>query len=104
MTASIQVLSVHQHTGRNTKRIQFCFTLQFAICHQRAAESDSTNVGADVRDNLSEVGRRVGGEVGVLDHILGHAGEHSSQTHQAVEGSHQLWQVSDLDSLSNGQA
>lgn len=104
MTASIQVLSVLQHTEWNTKRIQLCFTLQFAICHQRAAESDSANVSADVRNNLGEVGRRVGGEVGVLDNIFGHAGEHSSQTHQAVEGSHQLWQVSDLDSLSDGQA
>lgn len=65
-------------------------TLQFAICHQRATESDSTNEGAEVRDYLGEVGCRVCGEVGVLDHVFGDTGDHGSQPHQAVEGSHQL--------------
>lgn len=79
-------------------------TLQFSIRHQRAAEGDSTNVGAQVCDDLGEVGRRVGGKMGVLHHVLGHAGQHGSQAHQAVEGSHQLRQVGDLDPLSDGQA
>lgn len=49
-------------------------TLQFAICHQRAAESDSTDVGAEVRHYLGEVGSRVCGEVRVLNHVFGHTG------------------------------
>lgn len=81
-----------------------CFTLQFAVCHQRATESDSTDEGAEVRHYLGEVGCRVGGEMRVLDHVFSHTGEHGSQSYQAVEGSHQLGQVSDLDLLSNGQA
>lgn len=80
-----------------------CFTLQFAIRHQWSTESDSTDVGADVGDDLGEVGRGVCGKVGVLHHVLGHAGEHGSQAHQAVEGCHQLGQVCDLDPLSDGQ-
>lgn len=79
-------------------------TLQFAVRHQRAAESDSSNVGANVSHNLGEIRRGVSGEVRVLDHVFGHTGEHGSQTHQAVEGSHQLRQVCDLDPLSNSQA
>lgn len=79
-------------------------TVQFAICHQRATEGDCTDEGAEVRDYLGEVGGRVCGEVGVLDHVLCHAGEHGSQTHQAVEGRHQLGQLRDLDLLSNDQA
>ena len=78
--------------------------MQFAVCHQRATESDSTNIRSQVSHDLGEVGCRVGGEVGVLDHVLGHTGEHSGQAHQAVEGSHQLGQVSDLDLLSDSQA
>lgn len=78
--------------------------MQFAVCHQRATESDSTDIGPQVSHDLGEVGCRVGGEVGVLDHVLGHTGEHGSQAHQAVEGSHQLGQVSDLDLLSDSQA
>lgn len=79
-------------------------TLQFSVGHQRAAEGDSTDVGAQVRHDLGEVGCGVGGKVGVLHHVLGHAGQHGSQAHQAVEGSHQLRQVGDLDPLSDGQA
>lgn len=79
-------------------------TLQFAVRNQRATESDSADVGAEVRDYLGEVGCRVCGKVGVLDHVFGHAGEHGGHPHQAVEGSHQLGQVSNLDLLSNGQA
>lgn len=49
-------------------------TLQFAIRHQGAAESDAADVGAEVCDDLGEVGCGVRGEVGVLDHVFGHTG------------------------------
>lgn len=78
-------------------------TLQLAVGHQGAAEGDAADVGADVGDDLGEVGSGVGGEVRILHHVLGHAGEHGGQTHQAVEGGHQLRQVCDLDPLSDGQ-
>lgn len=79
-------------------------TLQFAICYQRAAKSDSTDVGSKIRNYLGEVGCRVCSEVWVLNHVFSHTGEHSSQANQTVESSHQLGQVTDLDLLSNGQA
>lgn len=77
--------------------------MQLSICHQRATESDSTNVGAKVCHYLGEVSCRVRGEVWVLDHVFSDTGEHGSQPHQAVEGCHQLGQITDLDLLSNGQ-
>ena len=87
------------------KYVSLSLTLQFAVRHQRATESDATDVGAEIGDYLGEVGCLwVCDEVGVLDHVLGHAGEHGRQPHQAVEGRHQLGQVGDLDPLSNGQA
>lgn len=79
-------------------------TLQFSVRHQRAAEGNSTDVGAQVCHDLGEVGCRVGGKMGVLHHVLGYAGQHGSQAHQAVEGSYQLWQVGDLDLFSDCQA
>lgn len=79
-------------------------TLQFAVCHQRPAKSDSADVGSKISDYLGEVGCGICGEVWVLNHVLRHTGEHSSQANQTVESSHQLRQVTDLDLLSNGQA
>lgn len=84
--------------------MQLLFTLELSIGHQRATEGDSTDVGAEVRHNLGEVGCGVSGEMGILDHVFSHTGKHGSQAHQAVEGSHQLGQVSNLDPLSDGQA
>lgn len=78
-------------------------TLKFAVSHQRSTEGDSSNVGPQVGHNLGEVGCRVSCEVGVLHHVLGHAGEHGCQTHQTVESGHKLRQVRDLDLLSDGQ-
>lgn len=79
-------------------------TLQFAVRHQRSTESDSTNVGAQVGNYLGEVGCRVRSKVRVLDHVFGHTGEYCSQSDQAVECSHKLRQVSDLNFFCNGQA
>lgn len=78
-------------------------TLQFPISYQGSTKCDPSDEGAQVGDELGEVGRRVGSKVRVFDHVLCHAGEYCSQTHQAVEGSYQLGEVGDLNTLSNGQ-
>lgn len=77
--------------------------MKFAIGHQGATESHPSNVGAQVGHSLQHSGGWVGVQVRKLDHELGHAGENGRQSHQAVEGCHQLGQVGDLDTLGNGE-
>lgn len=77
--------------------------MKFAIGHQGATEGHPSDVGAQVGHGLQHPGGRVGVQVRVLDHELGHAGENRCQPHQAVEGCHQLGQVGDLDALGDGE-
>ena len=77
--------------------------MQLSVGHQGATEGDTPNVGAQVGHSLHHAGRRVRVQVGVLNHELRHTGQHGCQPHQAVEGSHKLRQVCDLNPLGNGQ-
>lgn len=79
-------------------------TLQLAVGDQRAAEGHASDVGAQVGHRLQHPGGWVGVKMGELNHVLRNAGEDGSQTHEAVEGRHQLGQVGDLDTLGNGEA
>lgn len=79
------------------------FTLQLAIGYQGAAESDTSDVGAQIGHSLQHTGGWVGVKMGEFDHVLSNTGEHGCQTHKTVEGCHQLRQVGDFNTLSNGE-
>lgn len=77
--------------------------MQLAVGYQRAAESNASDVSAQIGHSLQHTGGWVGVKMGELNHVLCNAGEDSRQTHQTVEGRHQLRQVGDFDTLSNGE-
>lgn len=78
--------------------------MELSIGHQRATEGDATDVGAQIRHGLDNPSSCVGVQVRELDHVLGDARENRCQSHQAVEGRHQLRQVCDFNTLGNGEA
>lgn len=78
--------------------------MQLSVGHQRSAEGDASDVGAQVGHGLQDTSCRVSFQVRELNHVLGDAGEHGRESHQAVEGCHQLWQVRDFNTLGDGEA
>lgn len=85
------------------KPVPWIFTLEFAIGNKWATESDSADVGAQVGHGLHYISSRMDVQMRVFNHELCDAGEHSSQTHQAVERGHKLRQVRNLNPLSDRQ-
>lgn len=97
------ILYLAKHTALATNIKTSFLTLKLAVSHQRATESDPSDIGAQIRHSLQHTGGWVGVKVGVLNHEFSDAGENSRQAHEAVEGRHKLRQVRDFDTLGNGE-
>ena len=76
-------------------------TLQLPEGDQRSSEGDAADEGAKEEEGLDDVGRGVGGEMGLLQDVVGEAGQHGRHTHQWVEESHHLGKVCHLHALGD---
>ena len=57
-------------------------TLQLPEGDQRSSEGDAADEGAKEEEGLDDVGRGVRGEMGLLQDVVGEAGQHGCHTHQ----------------------
>ena len=79
-------------------------TLQLPEGDQRSSEGDAADEGAKEEEGLDDAGRGVGGEMGLLQDVVGEAGQHGRHTHQRVEKGHHLGKVRHLHALGDHTA
>ena len=83
---------------KNPERLHL-LTLEFSKSNEGACEGDASDEGSQEEEGLDHVACGVRGEVWLLQHVVGEAGEDSRGSHQGVEQGHHLGQVCHLHTL-----